>query len=352
MFELTVLGACGGPLDGANQGFLIKPKGSQDSGYVCIDAGSGLSQIMETLLVRETDGMIKSFYENEYEHRSKYIHKDCKVNLGFGTLSLQTAQACISQNAIYKSVMLFGEIGEYYITHPHLDHVSSLVINSPMIYETNSTKDVIGLPFTIQVLKDNFFNDQVWPDLTEKNGALKLRSIQLLTKTPCKTIPEWDITAFQVSHGTTVIDKKQCYSTVYLIQDRKDHNAILVCGDLESDRVSGSNFLLKIWEDLPNIVSLDNFNAMIIECSTFDANNTYLYGHMSPKHIIWELCRLKMAYGGSLDGLHVIISHVKTSLTVEDPRLTILRQLEEQRIKYNLGDVKFSIALENHTYIL
>ena len=58
----------------------------------------------------------------------------------------------------------------YLITHPHLDHISGMVINSANVVPENP-KRIVGLNRTIDSLIKHIFNDIVWPNLTDLNGG-------------------------------------------------------------------------------------------------------------------------------------------------------------------------------------
>lgn len=71
-------------------------------------------------------------------------------------------------NAAY----IFREcIGTVLITHPHLDHVSGLALNTPVVEAEYGPKPVAALPSAIAALKNHIFNDITWPNLSDEDGA-------------------------------------------------------------------------------------------------------------------------------------------------------------------------------------
>lgn len=65
------------------------------------------------------------------------------------------------------------------ITHPHLDHIAGLVINTPLI-PLNDPKRIAALPGVIQALKSHIFNGVVWPNLANEDGGVGMITYQRL----------------------------------------------------------------------------------------------------------------------------------------------------------------------------
>ncbi|AET40417.1 3',5'-cyclic-nucleotide phosphodiesterase PDE1 Ecym_6009 [Eremothecium cymbalariae DBVPG len=362
-FELTVLGGFGGPWDGGLQSFMLKPTGSQEYGYVCVDAGTGLKELIRLAATRGIGGkgMVTSYYENDYEPVDRFHDSSCKILCGIGTLSSKAADAFEDGDgkgqrkvltSVEKGLELYHEIGEVFITHCHLDHIMAMVVNSPVIYAHK--KSVLGLPLTIEVLKEHVFNDKIWPNLVSGDEP----PFNLITFKPyesyiCNSVPHWNVTCFPVSHGLTVVDRKPYYSTAYLFQDGRDGDSLLVCGDMESDRISNMSHLSEIWNYLATNIPFERVRGLVMECSTMDLKDeSHLYGHMSTRHVIWELNRLKKAYGKPLDGLNVIVTHIKMESLDKDPRIIILKELREKSIEKGLGAIKFSVAIQGYTHFI
>jgi hypothetical protein len=86
-----------------------------------------------------------------------------------------TAQA----NAAY----IFREIiGAVFITHPHLDHLAGLAINTPLVEAGNGPKTVAALPSVISAIKNHMFNDIIWPNLSDEDGGAGLVTYQRLVE--------------------------------------------------------------------------------------------------------------------------------------------------------------------------
>jgi 3',5'-cyclic-nucleotide phosphodiesterase len=85
-----------------------------------------------------------------------------------------------------------------------------------------------------------------------------------------------------------------------------------------------------IWKAVADKVRRRTLKAIILEVSyTSDRPDNLLFGHMTPNWIHKTLHDLDQAAGGTaLKGLPVIVSHIKYSLTDEQPQETIRRELE------------------------
>src|SRR4029434_4818428 len=56
--------------------------------------------------------------------------------------------------------VLQNNLKGYLISHPHLDHIAGLILNSP----DDSAKPIYGLPFCLKVLQEEYFNWKSWPN--------------------------------------------------------------------------------------------------------------------------------------------------------------------------------------------
>ncbi|SCU87942.1 LANO_0D00584g1_1 [Lachancea nothofagi CBS 11611] len=358
-FEISILGASGGPLDGGNQGILLsEPVGDLNKKYICVDAGSGLRQIASMMAqchlnpdsVKSNcwNDLIESLYENHEEPLRSFVDQKCLIIRGLGSGNGLATDETIMNGAL----RVFSNIEEYYITHPHLDHVAALAINSPAC--SDSEKTIWGLRPTVEALHKHIFNDVVWPNLfAQTKMKLRMHSLEEYQSRPVKCLPHWFVTPLRVSHGLTVESRLPCTSTVFLIQNTSTEKAVVICGDLESDVMSKKRHLANVWKHLRKTVPLENLMGITIECSCSNATkDEHLYGHMSPNYLVHELKELSRAYGRPLDGLQVIILHVKMSPGGRDPRLVILQEVRQLAAAQGLGNVNFSIALQGYTFVL
>ena len=210
-FEVIILGGLGGPSEFYTQCFMVRPLDSDNLKSICIDGGAGVGHIMNTLLVSNEDRKITiddfTTVNDDFNEYFKVCNKNSKdqhynmdkeksmnkkiqcnidssvgivdiVKLGFSDklLKLLNDKPTILQRA-YK---LYQGIVGYYITHPHLDHISGMVLNSPLMFdkEVQGEKTIYGLNFTTNALKSCIFNDIIWPKLSDtSNGRLRIETL-------------------------------------------------------------------------------------------------------------------------------------------------------------------------------
>lgn len=78
---------------------------------------------------------------------------------------------------------IFREIiGAVLITHPHLDHVAGLAINTPILEAGSGPKPVAALPSVLTAIKNHMFNDVIWPNLSDEDGGAGLLTYQRLVE--------------------------------------------------------------------------------------------------------------------------------------------------------------------------
>ncbi|KAG0676653.1 3',5'-cyclic-nucleotide phosphodiesterase pde1 [Pichia californica] len=383
-FELTILGCSGGPISGKTCSFLIKPtdinynsilNGDNDS-FLAIDAGTGLSAIVDILKACENDSYLKSsylldLYSNPTSNGEKSVSDLISTYINTKNLSLTTPFDKINfknQSHFQIGDKLLNSINAYLITHSHLDHVSSLIINSPAFTQP---KKVFGLNSTIDSIKDNLFNSLVWPDLVSM-GIVSLNPIQN-NKINNNISKRYEVTPFKISHGIKSGDERYI-STAFLLNDTKFDYSILFFGDVETDLISNCNYNLIIWKYIAPMILQDKFSSIIIECSTIDKPPP-LFGHMIPSYLIYELTVLRKICIDSKDesiklknlkandplyinatyqplqDLNVIIIHVKETLEDVNPRYLILNKLNELNKEFNLK-INFTVALSGLSFVL
>src|SRR5712672_2542242 len=114
-FTVVPLGVKGG-LDESNlSAYMVAPAGQEN--YVCLDAGTLYAGIQ------------------------KAVDK--------GVFSGSTTQ------------ILRNRVKGYLISHPHLDHVAGLIINSP----DDTAKTIYGMSYTLKVLEEKYFTWSAWANL-------------------------------------------------------------------------------------------------------------------------------------------------------------------------------------------
>ena len=129
------------------------------------------------------------------------------------------------------------------------------------------------------------------------------------------------VTAFPLAHGGTE-------STAFLLESGGD--GILCFGDTGPDAVEKGTRLADIWAAVAERVKQKRLKAIVVEVSyTSDRPDNLLFGHLTPRHLLEELRTLdKLAGGNALKDLPIVVSHIKYSLTKEQPQKQILQELE------------------------
>ncbi|KAK2818411.1 hypothetical protein FQN49_007926 [Arthroderma sp. PD_2] len=167
VFHVIVLGASGGPREDTATGILVRSVTTKwaKSSVVAVDAGTLLSGIIRIL---ETNSPTELVTDSRGQRRV--------VSSGpFANLELPNVSAEANAAHIFRDI-LSGVL----ITHPHLDHVSGLAMNTPTVEAESGPKTVAALPSTIAALKNHLFNDITWPNLSDEDGGAGLITYQRL----------------------------------------------------------------------------------------------------------------------------------------------------------------------------
>lgn len=163
----TIQGSGGGPLESNTTAFLVRSLSSSwtKGSLLAVDAGnllSGIQAIIET--TQDTfPGSLRLF-----DRSSKPILPQTLISGPFVGLSLPFFDAKANAGHIVKTL-----VDTYLITHPHLDHISGLVVNTACLPGTRQ-KRIAALPSTIHAFKQHIFNNVIWPNLTDENEGAGL----------------------------------------------------------------------------------------------------------------------------------------------------------------------------------
>jgi 3',5'-cyclic-nucleotide phosphodiesterase len=208
----------------------------------------------------------------------------------------------------------------YLISHAHLDHVAGLIIASP----DDGKKPIYALPSVNTALVETYFNWLAWPNFTDRGKTPQLKKYTLEDLKPGIATPLRDtkmsVTAFPLSHGGVE-------STAFLIES--DGDAVLCFGDTGPDAVEKTTKLHDVWAAVARKVKQRRLKAILIESSyTSDRPDAQLFGHLTPKWVLASLRELDQLAGtGSVKDLPVVVTHIKYSLTGEQPQKKMLEEL-------------------------
>lgn len=324
-FELTFLGALGGPVEAGTCAVLVKPAGAKYSGLprgalLMVDAGLGVL-LLAHAIARGKAGLVGGLYPDAV------TSAECVR----GTRTDPFA-GCHSPLEDLHRIM--QQVGTFLITHPHLDHVAGLVLNSAGHAGHAGQARVVGSSFTVAALQRHIFNDTVWPDMA-RLGVLSF----------CPAAPfeaqrhgVYSVTLMPLRHGSC--NGALYYLLAFLLD--LDGGKICIFGDFEADASLGENLNSAVWDHIAPYVADGSLTCLVVECLS-PTGSTELYGHLLPPHLIAELQALKRRCK-SLAGLHVVVTHVKEAFGGRDPRRLILAELDALNAEHGLG-VVFSIAL-------
>ena len=274
-FTVIPLGVRGG-LDESNlSSYLVSAAGSKD--YICLDAGT--------------------------------LYAGIRKAIDNGTLPPPV------------SATIRSGIKDYFISHPHLDHVAGLIINSP----DDSAKNIYGLASCLKVLREKYFTWQSWANFGDQGETPQLKKYHYVTMIPGQEITASHTTlhvqAFSLSHGNPY------ESTAFLV--RNGDAALLYFGDTGADSVEHTGKIEKVWEAVSPLITAGRLKAIFIEVSFPNEQPVKsLFGHLTPALLMQELRSLAALTGNTpLKGLPVIITHRKP---VADHEERIRRQLLAQ----------------------
>jgi cAMP phosphodiesterase len=260
-FDIIPLGVKGGIDESNLSAYMLAAEGS--SNYVCLDAGTlnyGLQKAVAAGIFRDSASMV-----------------------------------------------LKHNVRGYLISHPHLDHVAGLVINSP----DDTRKTIYGLSSCINVLRDKYFTWENWANFGDDGEKPVLKKYHYKVLVPGIETPldstTLTVVAFPLSHGNPF------QSTAFLISNRQDQ--LLYLGDTGADTIERAGNLRMLWQQIAPIITGRHLRAIFIEVSYPDEQPlSQLFGHLTPGLLMHEMKVLEGITGiNTLRGLNVVITHMKPS---------------------------------------
>jgi cAMP phosphodiesterase len=260
-FKVIPLGIMGGSDESNLSSYMIAPTGS--NAYVCLDGGTVHAGIQKAIAN-------KVFTVDAATVLKKYIKGYC-------------------------------------ISHAHLDHVAGMIINSP----DDITKNVYGLPFTLNVLRDNYFTWKNWANFGSEGDKPALNKYHYTPLIPGKEIPldntTMTVKAFALSHGNPY------ESTAFLIGNSNSY--MLYLGDTGADEIEKTDKLHQLWEAVAPLIKSKQLKGIMIEVSfPNEQPDKSLFGHLTPRLLMNEMKALSTLAGTeAMKGFPVVITHMKPS---------------------------------------
>ena len=217
------------------------------------------------------------------------------------------------------SAVLRRGIKGYFISHPHLDHVAGLIINSP----EDSAKNIYGLQPCLNVIRDKYFSWQSWANFADDGEKPLLKKYHYVPMQPGREMAientALNVQAWPLSHGAPY------ESAAFLV--RSVDNYILYLGDTGADSLEKSDRLHALWLATGPLVKSGRLKAIFIEVSfPNEQPDKQLFGHLTPRLLMQEMQALEQLAGeGTLKGLPVVITHRKPGGNQEE---TIANELK------------------------
>ena len=219
-----------------------------------------------------------------------------------------------------QSVILRKRIKGYVISHPHLDHVSGLILNAP----DDTVKSIYGTTSCLDVIRDHYFSWKSWANFSNEGEKPTLNKYSLRRLVPGQRIAiagtSMHVTAYLLSHSSPG------ESTAFLMD--ANGQSVLYLGDTGADKIEKSTRLLELWRSVAPLIASGKLQAIFIEVSYPNEQPDHLlFGHLTPKLLMEELATLqKQIKGRALKDFPIVVTHIKP---VKDNEAAIRRQLQE-----------------------
>ncbi len=246
------------------------------------------SQAVENILsevVLRTDGIVKTqegFLKNQDKtNQIKILGAYGSKAKGLGTSSFYINK----KNMIDAGNMLslldedIIEVENIWLTHSHLDHIADIAYVLDNFYQLRGKSlNIWALPETIKILKENFFNNKIWPDFSK---VLMCDSSEYCLKyTELELGKEYFISEIESMQAFKTDHTVESCGYIYTLEK----NALLISGDTYS------------LENILNIIELKkDIKSVVLECS-FPSSMFKLAQdskHLTPKLLFDALKKLK-----------------------------------------------------------
>ncbi|MEX0635039.1 hypothetical protein M8494_37575 [Serratia ureilytica] len=176
-------------------------------------------------------------------------------------------------------------------------------------------------------MRNHYFNWKAWPNFTDAGNGSRLGTYRLQTVRPQQrfTLGLTGLTGvmYPLSHD-------RYPSSMLLISNGNEFFAYF--GDTGPDKVEQSRDLDTVWRAGAACRAEEAQGHDYRNLLPNGVEDKHLYGHLTPAWLLKELKNLTQYSGGdgSLNGLPVVISHIKPSLKQgEDARAAIAQQLAQ-----------------------
>jgi len=230
---------------------------------------------------------------------------DQYICLDAGTLHAGIVKASVKKLFPAAQDILKNNVMGYLISHPHLDHLSGLIINSP----DDTLKNIYGLPFCLDIIQDKYFSWKSWANFADKGEAPMLKKYHYVYLNPDSVITlantSMSLRTFELSHSSPY------KSTAFLINSGNAY--VLYLGDTGADEIEKSNRLLALWQAITPLIKANQLRGIFIETSfPNEQSNSKLFGHLTPALLMQEMQQLSSLTGSDeLKKVSIIVTHIK-----------------------------------------
>lgn len=258
-FKVVPLGVYGGIADGNLSAYMVAPAGT--GAYVCLDAGT------------VSNGIARAVANGAF--------------------------------LVSADIVLKRYIKGYLISHPHLDHVSGMIINSV----DDTVKHVYGFEPCIATLRDHYFNWKSWPNVASEGATPTLKKYRYQTLREDEERPvletSMSVRAFRLTHSNPY------ESAAFLIRNVEDY--VLYFGDTGPDEVEKTDKMRLVWEAVAPLVKSGKLKGIFLEVSYPNVQqDRQLYGHLTPRWLMHELNVLANMVGkDKMRNLNLVVTHIK-----------------------------------------
>lgn len=268
---------------------------------------------------------VRESFNDRYEDQASLSEKkEIKILGAYGTKSKGYGTSAFYLNK--KNVIDAGnlleplniesiDIENIWMTHSHLDHIIDIAYILDNYFNLRKKSlNIIGLPQTIQAIKENFLNNTIWPDFSVI--PLSLSDEMAVTYTEIEVGKEYSIGQSEILKAFYTDHTVASCGYVYT----KENQSVLITADTYS---------------LDNVINEINSNhkisSIVIECSfpsEFE-NLAITSKHLTPKILF------KMLENVKREDVQLYINHIKPSFFKR-----ITDEIEQYRGKWDAKILK------------